>query len=89
TRQLEAVLANIDQGVFVIDAEMRIVMVNDGFLRMLNLPPEIATPGTPIEDILRHHMSRGLIWQSDSGITDDVEAMVRARMEHIRSTPSM
>ncbi len=89
TRQLEAVLANIDQGVFVIDAEMRIVMVNDGFLRMLDLPPEIATPGTPIEDILRHHMSRGLIWQSDSGVTDDVEAMVRARMEHIRSTPSI
>ncbi len=88
TRQLEAVLANIDQGVFVVDPDMRIVMVNDGFLRMLDLPPEIAMPGTPIEDILRHHMSRGLVWLNGAGVGDDVEVMVRERMAHIRTTPS-
>ena len=38
TRKLEAVLANIAEGVSILDAEARVVLVNDGFLRLYDLP---------------------------------------------------
>ena len=54
TRKLEAVLANIAEGVSILDAEARVVLVNDGFLRLYDLPGALAEPGTPLSAFIEH-----------------------------------
>ncbi|MFL9825859.1 PAS-domain containing protein [Rhodoplanes sp. SY1] len=50
---LATTLNNLPLGVVGIDASMRLVMCNDGFLAMYGLAREAAEPGLPLEALLR------------------------------------
>ena len=73
-RQLDVVLANIAEGVNIIDSKGRVVLVNAGFMRLYGFPPELASPGTPIAAFVRDRLER----TTSSG--EDVEPLVAARV---------
>ncbi len=57
--QLEAILANIAEGVNIIGPEGRVVLSNAGFHAMYDFPPHLGTPGTPLGDYVRHRLTTG------------------------------
>ncbi len=57
--QLEAILANIAEGVNIIDREGRVVLSNAGFHAMYDFPPHLGTPGTALGDYVRHRLVTG------------------------------
>lgn len=54
--ELRAVLEQSAEGIYVFDAENRLVMTNSGFIEMAGLPPELCKPGTPFEDMARFRL---------------------------------
>jgi PAS domain-containing protein len=48
------------QGVCVFDANQRLVICNDAYLRMYGLTREQATPGTTLLEILQQRIGQGL-----------------------------
>ncbi len=71
---LEAGLQNLDQGVTVFDADLKLVFANRRFLELIDLPAERARPGAAFEDILRYNAMRG-----EYGLGDP-EEQVRTRV---------
>lgn len=84
TAKLEAVLANIAEGVNIIDRNGRVILVNEGFMRLYGYPPELAEPGTPHEAFIRDRLARGERRRDEVGI-DDLEALVARRLEAFRT----
>ena len=72
---LETTLANLVQGVLVVARDLRIVASNHRLVELLDLPAELAEPGTPFERLVRHCAVRG-----DFG-PGDREGLIRARLE--------
>jgi diguanylate cyclase (GGDEF)-like protein/PAS domain S-box-containing protein len=58
--QFEMALTSLSQGLCVFDADERLVMCNEPYLRMYGLSRENVHPGTPVRDILMQRMARGV-----------------------------
>lgn len=56
---LQAALDLIDQGITLMDSELRMVAWNEGFLRLLDFPREMAYIGAPFESFIRYNALRG------------------------------
>ena len=56
---LQAALDRIDQGIVLVDKELKLVVWNQSFLRLFDFPPEMAYPGAPFESFIRHNALRG------------------------------
>ncbi|MBS0371297.1 MAG: PAS-domain containing protein [Proteobacteria bacterium] len=76
---LGAGLDLLDQGVTVFDEELRMVAWNGAFLRLLDFPAELASPGVSFEVFIRYNAERG-----DYG-PGDPEAQVAERVARARS----
>ncbi len=50
----------MSQGLCMFDAEQRLVICNPQYARMYNLPPEMVTPGTKLDDILDYRLAHGM-----------------------------
>src|SRR6185295_14121129 len=59
TELLEVTLANLRQGVSVVDRELRMVTCNRRFMELLDFPPEFAAPGRAFADFIRYNAERG------------------------------
>ena len=68
TRKLEAVLANIAEGVGITDPSGRVLLVNDGLLRLYGMPPEFGAPGTPLAAFIEHRLRSGFITPKEAGV---------------------
>ncbi|HMR32681.1 MAG TPA: PAS domain S-box protein [Geminicoccus sp.] len=90
TRKLEAVLANIAEGVTLVDNRGRVLLVNDGFMWLYGFPAELAKPGTPVADFIRDRLRRGDLRPGDEAVDgeEELEAAVQRRLEHLLTTPS-
>jgi PAS domain S-box-containing protein len=77
--QLETTLANIGDGVNIVDREGRLVLCNKGFLDLFGFPAELGRPGTPIEAFVRHRLARG-IFAGGEPRDAPVDALVAARV---------
>ncbi len=75
---LENTIEHMDQGVSIMDADLRVVGMNRRFRELLDLPESLCRPGTPLEAFFRYNAGRG-----DYG-PGDVEEQVRTRMELAR-----
>ncbi|HET6519532.1 MAG TPA: PAS domain S-box protein, partial [Geminicoccaceae bacterium] len=86
SRQLEAILTHVAQGVNILDPDMRIVAVNDGFMQFYGFPPELGRPGTHVAEFIRHRLARGERYEGEEEGAGggDVEAMVARRIEALR-----
>jgi PAS domain S-box-containing protein len=84
TAHLQAILANIAQGVTVTDPELRIVLANRGFLDMFGFPDWLAVPGTSVADYVRYRLQQGRYrpWE-DRGA--DIETLVERRLASYRT----
>jgi diguanylate cyclase (GGDEF)-like protein len=69
------ILEYMDQGVSVLDADLRIVATNRRLREIFGFPLWLCQPGTPMEDFFRFNAKRG-----DYG-PGDVEEQVRSRVE--------
>lgn len=62
---LDMAVSSIADGLVLYDENDRLVLCNDSYCRMYELPPELVRPGTRFEDLLRYSTSR------DTSMTDD------------------
>jgi diguanylate cyclase (GGDEF)-like protein/PAS domain S-box-containing protein len=69
--RFEAALSNMTQGLCLFDADKRLVVANNRFREMYDLPAELVAPGTPLPLLLQHHADRGA--KSDLTIAEHVE----------------
>ncbi|RYJ02053.1 MAG: PAS domain-containing protein, partial [Acetobacteraceae bacterium] len=56
---LEGIVAHVGQGIVLLDAAGRIVLVNRRFGEMLGLPPGLAVPGRPLEEVVAWQEAQG------------------------------
>ncbi|XOV80272.1 MAG: PAS-domain containing protein [Aestuariibacter sp.] len=75
---LQSTIQNIDQGIAVVDKELRLVAWNRRYLEMFNYPENEIFIGRPIEEIIRFNAQRGLFGDMDT------ETAVQRRMDHLR-----
>ena len=73
-RQLRIALENMPGGMFMIDRELKIQVINDRFKEMFELPKEVSQKGGLLRDIIRLRAERG-----DYG-TEDVDEIVERRL---------
>jgi two-component system cell cycle sensor histidine kinase PleC len=59
TRLLNMTLENMNQGLCVFDAELKLVLCNRHFLRMFEYPDAFGRPGSSLVDIIRYDIERG------------------------------
>ena len=90
TRKLEAVLANMAEGLTIVDHEGRVVLVNEGFMRMYGFGSELARPGTPLAEFVRDRIRRGELDQEEAAALAgaDVEHFVARRVSQLLAAPS-
>jgi len=68
------VLKHIDQGVTIFDRNLFLVASNPIFRELMQFPPSLVQPGTPMEKMIRHNAERGEYGEGD------VEILVKERM---------
>ncbi|MDP1692037.1 MAG: EAL domain-containing protein [Burkholderiaceae bacterium] len=71
---LDDILEHMDQGISVVDNDLRAVVANRRFRELLGFPESLCNPGTPMEDLIRYNAARG-----DYG-PGEVEEQVRSRI---------
>ncbi|UJW84284.1 putative bifunctional diguanylate cyclase/phosphodiesterase [Devosia sp. SL43] len=58
--RLDAAVNNISQGLCMMDAKGRLIICNEPYARIYNLPERLIKPGTQLEDILSHLFDMGM-----------------------------
>lgn len=76
---LQIAIESIDQGVALVDEEMRLVAWNSRYQKMFDLPDELVIVGTPIADLIRYNLARTTL----SGA--EIEANIERRIAHMRA----
>jgi diguanylate cyclase (GGDEF)-like protein len=59
--QFDAALSNMAQGLCMFDGDKRLVVWNERYARLYQLPPDLLKVGTPHEAIIADRVSRGLL----------------------------
>ena len=65
--RLDTAINNMVEGVCMFDAEKRLVVCNERYARLYQLPPELLRTGTPHTDIIRHRIVNGILKGDTSG----------------------
>lgn len=76
---LQIAIENIDQGIALVDAEMRLVAWNMRYQELFDLPGELVSVGTPIARLIQFNMARTTLAQ------DEIKAQVERRLAHMRA----
>lgn len=76
---LQSGVENIEQGISVVDADMRLVAWNKRYIELLDYPKDYVKAGIPIEKLLRFNIKRGII------VGDEAHELVEKRLAHMRS----
>ncbi|WGR93985.1 EAL domain-containing protein [Bradyrhizobium sp. ISRA443] len=58
-RRLELALDNMSQGLLMFDSAARVVVVNERYIQMYGLSPEIVTPGCSLRELIQHRKDTG------------------------------
>ena len=76
---LQSGVENIEQGICVVDADMRIVAWNQRYIELLNYPDGLVKAGKPVEELIHYNIEQGVI------IGNEAKTIVARRLEHMRS----
>lgn len=76
---LEAALANMSQGISVVDRDLRLVAWNRRYAELFDYPPNLLSVGTPVAELVSWNAARGL-----AGDPGDPSHVSR-RLEHMRA----
>jgi Na+/proline symporter/signal transduction histidine kinase/CheY-like chemotaxis protein len=77
--QLQAALENLQQGVSVVDKDLKLVAWNHRYLEIFNYPPGFILTGKPIQDVIAFNANRGFCG------TGDLDEQVHRRLGFLRS----
>lgn len=61
TLRLDTAINNMGEGLCMFDADKRLVVCNDRYARMYQLPPELLRAGTSHHDIITHRITHGIL----------------------------
>lgn len=75
SRLMEAALAYMSDGVYILDESLRFALCNDRYKTLLRMPAGLVAAGCPVEPVVRYLVRRG-----DYGKVD-MESFVRHRMQ--------
>ncbi len=75
---LQGAIEHINQGISVVDKQLRLVAWNQRYVDMFSFPPGLIQVGRPIADLIRFNAERGLCGPGDP------EVHVRKRVEYLR-----
>jgi two-component system, sensor histidine kinase and response regulator len=76
---LRLAMENMTDGMFVLDADTHYLAFNSKYLELVDLPPDTVEVGEPNEKVIR------LLAKSGYYGDDDVEAIVKTRLDFLRS----
>jgi diguanylate cyclase (GGDEF)-like protein len=57
--RFDAALNNMSQGLFMLDAELRLIVCNRRYIKMYDLSPDVVRPGASIRELLEHSIAQG------------------------------
>jgi methyl-accepting chemotaxis protein len=77
-RRLANALDNMSQGLVMFDGNSRIVVVNQQYVEMYGLSPQIVHPGCTLRQLIQHRKDTGLF-------TGDVDAYCKSILDGVRS----
>jgi PAS domain S-box-containing protein len=80
-QRLDAAVANMAQGLIMLDSFGNVLMVNDQYRKLYGVPSSIAKPGAHMREILAHRAKLGLLREKPS----DFLAALRQRMKERRA----
>ncbi|WP_434513859.1 EAL domain-containing protein [Dechloromonas sp. ARDL1] len=80
--QLHTIIESIPSAVSLFSADTHLELCNAEFQRLLDFPPELTRPGTPIEDMFRFNARRGEYGPGDE------ETIVQSLMKRARNPSS-
>ena len=97
-RLLRLALNNMQQGLYMLDKKVRIVLCNDRYFEMYHLQPGTVRPGMPLKEHLRHRAEAGMFsgdalsylkgWkQSEAGRTETRTVEINGRIFSVISRP--
>ncbi|MEQ8354763.1 MAG: PAS-domain containing protein [Kiloniellaceae bacterium] len=78
--QLKGILANIAQGVTVTAPDMTVLLVNQGFQDIFDLPEELAAPGFHLSEYIRHGLAKGHYEAAAVKAAGGAEGFVKERL---------
>jgi Na+/proline symporter/signal transduction histidine kinase/CheY-like chemotaxis protein len=78
--QLQAALENLQQGVSVVDKDLRLVAWNHRYSEIFNYPSDFIHTGKPIEEVIAYNARRGFCGLGD------VQDQVNRRMSFLRTS---
>lgn len=80
---LELVVRNVNQGISFVNADLVIDLCNDKFGELLELPPSLCQPGTPLIEVFRYNARRGEYGPGDPEALAQMRiAIARQRLPH-------
>jgi len=80
TAQLKGILANIAQGVIVTAPDLTVLLVNQGYLDIFNLPEEFGQPGMHLSEYVRQGLENGEYDPAEVAAVGDEESFVQHRL---------
>ena len=84
SRFMEAILQNTAHGISIFDDKLNLIVANPGFLELYGYGPKFAEPGTPLRDIIRNRMERGVLIEGETA-DRDIDEMVAIRLNIIKT----
>jgi PAS domain S-box-containing protein len=78
TAVMRTLIENMDQGITLVDHNLKLATCNERFLELLELPAELGKPGTPFAELVRYNAMRGEYGECD------IEKITRERMEQAK-----
>lgn len=60
-QRLDAAITNMPIGLAMFDAEQRLIVCNERYVQLYQLPPELTQPGTPLLTVLKARLATGNI----------------------------
>src|SRR5436309_2903882 len=81
--RFDAALANMGEGLCMFDGEKRLVVCNDRYAKLYQLPPELLQVGTPHGAIIAHRVAHGILkGETDVGaVQQKISAPIRGNLE--------
>ncbi|KPF62091.1 two-component system sensor protein [Porphyrobacter sp. AAP60] len=76
---LQTAIESIDQGVALVDDEMRLVAWNSRYQQIFDLPDTLVQVGTPIADLIRFNLERGNLPETE------IAEQIGRRLGHMRA----
>jgi diguanylate cyclase (GGDEF)-like protein/PAS domain S-box-containing protein len=82
-RRLSMVFDNISQGILMFDADKKLVVCNDYYLRMYNLSADIVKPGASLLEIFKHRVEQGNLKRpAEEYCADTLERFAKNEIVH-------